>query len=309
MPDLVTLGETMAALAPDRIGPLRLARRLGLSIAGSETTVAIGLRRLGHSAAWISRLGDDEFGALVRSTLQAEGVEVHAPADHEAPTGLMLKERRTAEIRRAHYYRTGSAASRLTPADLPPGLVESARILHAGAITLALSDHAAATVAEAIHRARFVSFGANFRSKLWSADAFRDSVLELLPSVNVLFASADEARTLLRDTESPPTALAAALHDAGPDAVVLTMGADGTVSADHDGIHQVPAVKVAETDPFGAGDSFVAGYLAAVLNGADATTRLRIASNVAAFSVSADGDWEGLPTAAELTTATTDINR
>lgn len=310
MPDLVTLGEAMAALTPDRIGPLRHTRRLDLSIAGSESTVAIGVRRLGHSAAWISRLGDDELGRLIRLTLQAEGVEVHAADDREAPTGLMLKERRTAGIRRVHYYRTRSAASRLTPADLPPGLIESAKILHAGAITLALSHDAAATVAEAARCARFVSFDANYRGRLWSADAFRDSVLKLLPSIDLLFASVDEARLLLCETDGPAPALAAALRDGGPRTVVLTMGADGAVSADHEGIHQVPAVKVTEVDPVGAGDSFVAGYLAALLSGTDAAARLRFASNVAAFSVAADGDWEGLPTAAELATGTTtDISR
>ncbi|MEY9913145.1 2-dehydro-3-deoxygluconokinase [Catenulispora sp. MAP12-49] len=310
MPDLVTLGEAMAALSPGRIGPLRHCRHLDLSIAGSEATVAIGVRRLGHSAAWISRLGDDELGALIRSDLQAESVEVHAIADTQAPTGLMLKERRTADIRRVHYYRAGSAASRLQPADLPEGLVESAKILHAGSITPALSPSAAAAVNEAIHRASFVSFDANFRSKLWSPQDFRHWVLPVLPSIDLLFASTEEARILLAQGDDDPPALAKALRELGPRTVVLTMGAQGAVSTDPEGVHEAAAVQVTEIDPVGAGDSFVAGYLASLLDGADAATRMRSATRVAAFSVAAHGDWEGLPTAAELATATTsDINR
>lgn len=310
-PELVTLGETMAALAPDRIGPLRHARRLDLSLAGSESTVAIGVRRLGHRAAWIGRLGDDELGGLVRATLLAEGVEVHATTDPSAPTGLMLKERRTADIRRVHYYRTGSAGSRLGPADLPFGLIESARILHVGAITPALSPSAAQTVREAIQRAGFVSFDANFRSRLWSAERYRQCVVALMPFVDLMFASLDEAQILLGSRESDPHALAEALREtAVPAAVVLTMGRRGALTADAAGVHQIAAETVTEIDPVGAGDSFVAGYLSAVLDGAETRARLEKASRAAAFSVSADGDWEGLPTAAELTRAnTTDISR
>lgn len=303
MPDLVMLGETMAALVPDRIGPLRYARHMGLAIAGSESTVAIGVSRLGHTAAWIGRLGDDEFGRFIRTTLQGEGVSVQARTDSEAPTGLMFKERRTGDTRRVHYYRAGSAGSRLEPADLPSGLIESAKILHVSAITPALSPGAADTTAEAIRRADFVSFDANFRSRLWSASAYQQAVLELLPRVDLLFAGLDEARILLRCPDADPRAAAEALRTQGPDTVVVTMGRSGAVAVDATGSCFVDAEAVAEVDPVGAGDSFVAGYLSALLTGAEQAARLRNACRTAAFSVSAEGDWEGLPTAAELSAA------
>ena len=306
MPDLVTLGETMAALAPDRIGPLRHTRHLSLGIAGSESTVAIGVRRLGHTAAWIGRLGDDALGRLVRDTLRGEGVEVYVRSDPDAPTGLLLKERRTGNARRVHYYRSGSAGSRLVPADLPPGVIESAPVVHVSAITPALSPGAADTTRELIRRARFVSFDANFRSKLWSAEEFRRCVLSLLPKVGLLFASLHEARILLAAPEGGAEELAAALRSMGPATVVVTMGSDGAVSAGPSGVHHVAAEAVAEVDPVGAGDSFVAGYLSALLDEAAEPERLRVASRTAAFSVSADGDWEGLPTAEELAASAAD---
>jgi 2-dehydro-3-deoxygluconokinase len=311
MPELVTFGETMAALAPDRTGPLRHSRSLSLSVAGAESTVAIGVARLGHSVAWVGRVGVDELGLLVRDTLRSQGVDVRAVIDPAAPTGLMLKERRTADVRRVHYYRAGSAGSRLVPDDLPKDLVESARIVHTGAITAALSATAAATVSAAIARANFASFDANFRSKLWPAAEYRDFVLARLPEVDLLFASLDEARILLGRTEGEPDDLATALKDAGPDEVVVTLGQDGAVCADRDGkVHRVQARPVTLVDPVGAGDSFAAGYLAALLDGGDVPARLSAASRVAAYSVSAEGDWEGLPTCAELTAAAaTDIER
>ncbi|MEV6007832.1 sugar kinase [Streptomyces sp. NPDC051976] len=303
MSDLVVLGETMAALTADRIGPLRHARTLSLSVAGAESTVAIGVRRLGHSATWLGRLGDDELAALVRDTLRAEGVSVHATVDPTAPTGLLLKERRTADVRRVHYYRHDSAGSRLTPTDLPAGVVEQARILHTSAITCALSDSALATVRVALDRARqhgvTVSFDANHRDRLWSRAKAARTLRPLLPLTDLLFASLDEAQMLLDSDASDPAALARELLSHGPRTAVVTLGADGAWSAGPAGVHHVRAVAVSEVDPVGAGDSFVAGYLAGLLSGADQPTCLSHAARVAAFSVACQGDWEGLPTAAE----------
>ena len=75
MTRVVTVGETMALLDPQREGELELGGLLRLRFAGAESNFAIGLARLGVEVAWISRLGADRFGALIRETLQAEGVD------------------------------------------------------------------------------------------------------------------------------------------------------------------------------------------------------------------------------------------
>lgn len=62
MSDVVTFGETMAPLHGS--GPLRLGGTMQLSVAGSESNVAIGLARLGHGVQWIGRVGDDELHLL-----------------------------------------------------------------------------------------------------------------------------------------------------------------------------------------------------------------------------------------------------
>ena len=57
MPELVTMGETMAVFVPDSAGPLRYASGFRLRMAGAESNVAVGLCKLGHSAGWICGLG------------------------------------------------------------------------------------------------------------------------------------------------------------------------------------------------------------------------------------------------------------
>src|SRR5438445_7164304 len=92
--------------------PLRVARRLRLSTAGAESTVAIGLSRLGHEALWVGVVGDDELGARVRRDLAAEGVDTRfARTAPDHPTGFMIRELRTAEYTRVSYYRSHSAGS------------------------------------------------------------------------------------------------------------------------------------------------------------------------------------------------------
>lgn len=297
--ELTVLGETMASLSPGHIGPLRHARALGLSVAGSESTVATGAARLGHDAAWIGRVGDDELGRTVLSRLRGENLTVHAVTDPEAPTGLMIKERPAAGHSRVHYYRGGSAGSRLRPDDLPASLLEHTRVLHTTGITLALSESARLTVHEAMRRTRAaggtVSFDVNHRSTLWPDGTARTALAAVLPLVDVLFASVDEAVLVTGDQGRDAVGTGRELLAAGPHTVVLTDGAAGAVCVTSGRTVRVPAVPVQAVDPVGAGDAFVSGYLSGLLGGLDDEARLARAAAVAALCVASEGDWEGLP--------------
>ena len=93
MAQLVTLGETMAAFAPDRMGPLRYVSNYGIRIAGAESNTAIGAAKLGVQAAWVSRLGADEFGQYIRNQIRAEGVDCTGVTfDPAHRTGVMFKQ-------------------------------------------------------------------------------------------------------------------------------------------------------------------------------------------------------------------------
>ncbi|MDT7640430.1 MAG: 2-dehydro-3-deoxygluconokinase [Pseudonocardiales bacterium] len=300
---LVTLGEVMASMSATRIGPLHTARQFDMSAAGSEANVAIGVVRLGHRATWLSRLGDDELGQLVRTTLRGQGVRVCAATDPAAPTGLMIKERRTGDVGRVVYYRAGSAASRLSPADIDPALIERARILHVTGITPALSKSAAEAVECAVTVARAagvpVSLDVNYRSRLWDLSTAQARLRELVPRVDVIFASVDEL-PVLGAHDADPVRAAEQLLAGGPHTVVVTDGANVACSVGKGEVVRQPAFPVRVVDPVGAGDAFVAGYLAGLLDGFDEPARMRQAAAAAAICVSAEGDWEGLPSTAEL---------
>jgi 2-dehydro-3-deoxygluconokinase len=299
---VVTFGECLAAL--HGAGPLRLAGSLRLSVAGSESNVAIGLARLGHDVEWIGRVGDDEFGALVLRTLRAEGVDVqHAVVDPSGPTALLVFEHRIADVTRVMYYRAESAGSALGAADVLPGVSDEVAILHVTGVTAALGAGPAAAVSEAVARARStattVSLDVNFRSRLWSADAARSMLQPLLDQVDIVFGSAEEL-LLVADGATDVDTAAGQLLAGGVQTVVAKLGADGAVAFTVDDTVKVPARRVQAVDSVGAGDAFVAGYLSGLLDGIDGPGCLDRGAVLGAFAVSREGDWEALPTRAEL---------
>lgn len=299
MTDVLTFGEAMANLRGQ--GALRLGGTFRLTVAGAESNVAVGLARLGHSVRWAGRVGDDETGALVTRTLRAEAVDTaYVTTDPDAPTGLMLLEHRTADLVRVDYYRRGSAGSRLAPAAIAAALAEPTAILHVTGITVALSSGAADAVRHAVEHAHAqgwtVCLDVNHRGRLWSRDDAAKALRPLLPYVDVLVASADEL-SIVTD------AAAADLLAGGAREVVVTRGGDGAEVVTSAGTVTRPAADVTAVDPVGAGDAFVTGYLSATLDGLTVDERLDRGIAVAGFAVSTYGDWEGLPTRAELALA------
>jgi 2-dehydro-3-deoxygluconokinase len=305
---VVTIGESMALFTGMTTGPLRHVSTMSVSVAGSESNVAIGLRRLGIPASWVGRVGDDEFGELVLRTLNAESVSTeHAVVDRDAPTGLVFRERRTADLSRVHYYRRGSAGSRLEPGDIPDEVVAGARLLHITGITPALSDSARRAVRHAVRVASAagvpISMDVNYRATLWPEDSARSEFMHLIPEVDVLFAGRFEAAVALGQTPAAPLDAAKALQALGPTVVVVKNGAEGCVLVDPDTEAEQSAPDVRVVDTVGAGDALVSGFLSAWLDGAPSKECLLRGSIASAFSVGVEGDWEGLPSSTEISAA------
>ena len=311
---VVTLGETMALLDAPASGRLGPGSSLPLGLGGAESNVAIGLARLGVACTWISRVGDDALGTFVTREIQAEGVRVLAHRDPEAPTGLMLKEHRHGRPWRVRYYRRGSAASRLSAADIHDTVsaaIANADVLHLSGITAALGPGPLGAVERAIEVARaagtLVSFDVNHRSTLWSDAEAARVLTRLVAAADLVFAGPQEATLVLGHgpLDGPPTvedgeALARALVKRGPRTVVVKLGALGALAMSGDEVHAAPARPITVVDPVGAGDSFVAGYLSEVVAGGSLPDRLRMGNVLGAAVCEVRGDWEGLPTRDEL---------
>jgi 2-dehydro-3-deoxygluconokinase len=307
MTGVFTFGETMGLFAADGIGLLEYASGCTVGIGGAESNVAIGVARLGGAATWLGRVGPDATGDLISRRIAAEGVRTLAVRD-EAFTGLMVRYRRTGELTHVDYHRAGSAGSRLCPTDIPAAELESAAIVHVTGITPALSGTARAAVFQAVETARAagvpVSVDVNYRAKLWSRYDAAPVLRDLVTRADLVFAGPDEAALFLGAT--PPLDGLAGL---GPTEVVVKDGGRGCTALIEGERFTVPAPEVTVVDPVGAGDAFVAGYLADRMAGAAPAERLATAVAAGAFAVTVPGDCENVARRADLAGATDNVSR
>ncbi|MEH0929164.1 sugar kinase [Micromonospora sp. CPCC 205558] len=294
--EVAAVGETMVVLCPAPGEPLEHAERVAVSVGGAESNVAGYLARLGHLTTWVSRVGDDPFGRAVVRHVAAAGVDVdQVCVDPAAPTGLYVKDPGP-EGTAVHYYRAGSAASRMDPATLADPALTGARVLHLSGITPALSASCRALVEHAVTDRplpqALVSFDVNHRARLWSAEQAAPVLRDLANRCDLVFVGQDEAETLWGTTD--PAAVRELLP--GPETVVVKDGAVGATALVRDAETAfVPAPRVTVVEPVGAGDAFAAGYLAGLLRGLDPVRRLRLGHLLAAQALTSSADNAPVP--------------
>jgi 2-dehydro-3-deoxygluconokinase len=296
--DLVALGETMTLFVTEPAAPLRQAHTFVRSIAGAESNVAIGVARLGLKTAWCGRVGGDALGLNILDRLSAEGVDIsRAIVDEHGWTGVLVRDRHHEQRINVAYARRGSAASGLCPADVDAEWLGSARVVHVTGITPALSETAAAAVERAVELAGTagveVSFDVNLRRRLWTDELAASALQSLVPRVSVLFATEEELLAVSGVSEVERGAEWAL--ESGVHTVVIKRGVNGAIAFDRNRIIEAEGSRVSPVDPIGAGDAFVAGYLAAALTGQAPAACLEQGCRTGAAAVQVPGDIEGLP--------------
>ncbi|MCJ8007035.1 sugar kinase [Lederbergia wuyishanensis] len=297
-PQVVTFGETMVLMTPLYTKGIEYNHEFSKSFGGAESNFAIALARLGHQIGWFSLLGKDPFGRYILKAIRGEGVDVSRTALTEnGPTGFMLRET-VAEKTSVYYYRSGSAASRLSPEDLDEDYIRNAKILHITGITCAISESARNTVYESIRIAKKhgvkISFDPNLRLKLWTLEEAREVLLPLAEKADYFLPGLDELK-LLFDTNDEVMVFSK-LKELKAVSIVKG-GSDETLLVENGAVTSLPYVSVEKVvDPIGAGDGFCAGFVAGLLKGLSHQESVQLANMVGALVVQSEGDWEGLPT-------------
>lgn len=295
--DVLTFGETMLRLSPPDGRRLAQADSLTVWVAGSESNLAAALRLFGVSVTWVSRLPANIVGHKVADALRGYGMDVSRvvwTAPTERVGTFYLEPGFAPRPTQVVYDRGHSAASRLTPADLPDDLFTTHRHLHVSGITVALSPSCAETVADAVRRAKArgltVSLDVNYRALLWTSEAAAEALRPLLPQADLVLCTRDDAARLFQlSGEDRAVAQTLRARFAVP-TVALTTGADGAVACDASGCTAVAALPVETTvDRIGSGDAFAAGFLAGWLAGS-VPDGLRWGAAAAALKRTVPGD-------------------
>jgi len=291
--DILSIGEPMVEFNQTRPGEPNYLQGFG----GDSSNLAIAAARSGARAAYVTRVGDDEFGRLFLALWKEEGVDTRGVViDARAYTAAyFVTHGRTGHV--FSYLRTGSPASPMRADDLPLPLIRQARYVHASGISMALSDSAADTVLAAFAEARSagsrVSFDPNLRLKLWPLPRARALIAAAAAMSDFFFPSMEDAR-VLSGLEEPDAVLDWA-HRLGAKNVFLKLGASGSIVSDGTRRERIAGLKVEVVDATGAGDCYCGAALARLAAGDSIWGASRYANAAAALTTTGFGAVAPLP--------------
>ncbi|WP_374636094.1 sugar kinase [Paracoccus sp. (in: a-proteobacteria)] len=278
-PRILSIGEAMLELSA--AGQDDLWR---LGIAGDTLNTAWYLHRLLGDRArveYFTRIGTGEFGQKMLDFLKAEGIGTdHIARDPNREIGLYAISLKDGE-RSFSYWRDTSAAKLLAddPAALDRALAGSAIAYFSGISVAILSDQGRENLRVALARARgngtMVVFDPNLRPRLWAdAAAMRAGIEAAAAGADLVLPSFDDEATHFGDADADATIERYLSLGAGH--VVVKNGGGPMWFAGAQGKGELTDLTPdAPVDTTAAGDSFNAGYLAAMLQGAACADAIR----------------------------------
>jgi sugar/nucleoside kinase (ribokinase family) len=303
--DLLVLGDCNPdlVLAGEQVQPAfgqveRLVDAADLTIGGSAAILACGAARLGLRTALIAVIGDDLFGSFMREALAERGVDTRGiVVDPAARTGITVILSRPSDRAVLTFPGTISA---LAADRVDTSLLAGTRHVHVASYFLqsSLAPSLPELFREAHRAGATTSVDPN-----WDPDELWDSgIRDLLELTDVFLPNAQEARRIA--DRDDPLAAAQTLAACGP-LVAVKLGADGALAAHAQGdpvaVGSLAAVEPVDTT--GAGDSFGAGLLTALLSGWSTERALSLGCACGTLSTRAIGGTTAQPTLAEALVA------
>jgi 2-dehydro-3-deoxygluconokinase len=303
-PDIITLGEPMLEFNASDEGTLAEVEHFSVGWGGDTSNFAVAASRMGGKVGYLTRLGDDEFGESFLRLWNSEGIDVrYVTRDPEAFTGIYFISRKG----RRHfftYYRKNSAASRMTPDDLPLDYIRGARVLHVSGISQAISASACDTVFAAMGAAKAaggkITYDPNLRLKLWPIERARAIIHQSMVLADVALPSYEDAvaLTALKDPED----IVKFYLNMGPQVVILKLGGEGALLAEKTDvgrsaprIKKFPAYKVDSVDMAGAGDTFDGAFVVTWFEGLPLERCVQFANAAGALTTTGLGAVRPIP--------------
>ena len=275
------------------VGETLLGKGFRTAPGGKGANQAVAAARLGAQTAMIGRLGRDDFAGALRDSLAQSAVDARGvQTDPEAPTGVALI---TVDERGQNTIVVVPGANHA----LTPQHIEAAAGLLDGAAVLLLQLE---IPLPAVQRAAELAHARGLCVVLNPAPAqpLPEALLEL---VDYLAPNESEAALLsglpVNDLDEARAA-AARLRQMGAGAVLMTLGAQGALLADADGVRHTPAFPVKAVDTTAAGDAFLGGFAAALAEGRSPQEAMRRGCAAGALAATRMGAQPSLPQRAEV---------
>jgi sugar/nucleoside kinase (ribokinase family) len=261
-----------------------LVESVSQQLGGNAGTTSYTLAKLGIPTFVVTLTGRDAEADAVMARLESAGVDTSRVIRTGASTSVAICLVNGAG-ERALLYQLGASAE-----EFPSFPIEGASHFHLAAVFR--MKHLRTAAPEVLRRARELGMSTSVDTQWDTEGEWMKVLAPSLPSTDLLFVNEDEARRLTG--HSDPPAAARTLRNAGARTVCIKLGAKGCVVFG-DGFEWIAAgFRVEAIDSTGAGDCFVAGYLAALQRARSHQDAARFANAVGALSVSQLGATAGI---------------
>ncbi len=228
---------------------------------GAPCNVLSMMSKLGKSAAFIGKVGDDIFGKMLASTISDVGINTEGLCfSTEARTTLAFVHTLNGGEREFSFYRAPGADMTLCKNDVPTDIIKDSKIFHFGTLSSTHSEPREATryaIQTAKESGCLISFDPNLREALWSSLSDAKKEIEYgLSQCDVLKISDNEIEfvTGIGDYEKAVSVLRERYNIP---LIFLTLGADGSCAYYKDIRVEHPAfTELTPIEKTGAGDTF-----------------------------------------------------
>lgn len=263
MLDVVALGELLIDFTPiglsDTGCPIFEANP-----GGAPANVLAAVSKLGGKAAFIGKVGRDQFGHFLESVLKSHDINTEgllfSDSVHTTLAFVHLDERGERDF---SFYRNPGADIMLEKSEIKPGLISDTKIFHFGSLSMTREPSRSATL-EALKIARkhkkIVSYDPNYRPLLWENESEAKEGMSLgLKFADVLKLSEEEMQFLTGEKDLKVASQV--LFDMGIKLVLITRGEKGCFYRCAAGTGTVKAYDVKVVDTTAAGDAFMGAFL------------------------------------------------
>ncbi len=273
-------------------------------IGGDTSNVALGIAKLGHSAMYITKLGDDIFGKQIQKAWNGANVDTsYVFIDSYHQTGVYFTFFDSNKRHRFVYMRKNSAAANFTVKDAKKVPLKDTKIFHLSGISQAISKDSLESSFYFMKKCKQlgirISYDVNYRSALWSQEFFNSVAWSTIKNFAYLVTlNLDEARVL--GLEGSPEGIVKKLIKEGPEIVAIKLGRQGCVIGSPEGVEYLRAFDVSVVDTVGAGDAFTAAVIVGILEDMDLRRIAHFANAVASMVCRSVGSTSGQPNREEV---------
>lgn len=309
--DITALGELLIDFTPAGLSEQGM-RLFEQNPGGAPANMLAAAAKFGMKTAFIGKVGKDMHGDFLKETLHGAGINTdNLIRDEKYFTTLAFVSLKENGEREFAFARKPGADTNLCVKEINLEILENTRIFHIGSLSLTDDPSRTATY-EAINIAKnagaIISYDPNYRAALWdTAETAQLRMQSLIPLVDMMKIS-DEETALLTPYQDPKEAIEYLLRQ-GVRLVAVTLGRDGALIGNKNGIVRVEGFSSHAVDTTGAGDSFWGGLVASYLKEETAPEHLnkaqmlkigRVGNAVASLCVERRGGISAIPEIEEV---------